>query len=52
MRGLGRTIEVAVHSLWEDTPDEDRIYLAKHHPDLTDDEKRIYRAMELNMKRR
>lgn len=52
MRGLGRTIEVAVHSLWGDTPDEDRIYLAKHHPTLPEDEKNIYRAMEINMKRR
>ena len=50
-RGYGKTIEEAVHLLWEDTPEEDKIYLAKHHPTLPEDEKNIYRAMEINMKR-
>ena len=47
-----RHLERAVAEVWEDLPEEDQAYLAKHNPDLTDEEKRIYRAMELNMKRR
>ena len=46
------TLEQAVLDLWEEMPEEDQIYLAKHNPDLTPEDKRIYRAMEINMKRR
>ena len=46
------TLEQAVSDSWEKIPEDDHIYLAKHNPDLTPEDKRIYRAMELNMKRR
>ena len=46
------TLEQAVSDSWEKLPEVDQIYLAKHNPDLTPEDKRIYRAMELNMKRR
>ena len=46
------SLEQAVLDLWEEMPEEDQIYLAKHNPDITPEEKRIYRAIELNMKRR
>ncbi len=46
------SLEQAVAEVWEGLPEEDQAYLAKHNPDLTDEEKRIYRAIELNMKRR
>ena len=46
------SLEQAVAEYWESIPEDDKIYLAKHHPSLPEEEKRIYRAMELNMKRR
>ena len=46
------SLEKSVLKYWKYASKEDRIYLAKHNPDLTPEEKRIYRAMELNMKRR
>jgi hypothetical protein len=42
----------AVSEYWRNLSQEDRAYLAKHHPSLPEKEKRIYRAIELNMKRR
>ena len=46
------SLEKAVAEYWKWIPQEDRAYLAKHHPSLPEEEKRIYRAIELNMKRR
>ena len=47
----GITLEQAVSDLWNDIPEEDRIYLAKHHPDLPPDEKRGYEALARHKKR-
>ena len=46
------SLEQAVAEYWESIPEDDKIYLAKHHPTLPEKDKRIYRAIELNMKRR
>ncbi len=46
------SLEQAVAEYWKWIPQEDRVYLAKHHPSLPEKNKRIYRAIELNMKRR
>ena len=40
------TLEQAVSDLWNQIPEEDRTYLAKHHPDLSPAEKREYAALE------
>ena len=45
------SIEKAVESEWDELKDREKIHLAKYHPTLSDEEKRIYRAMGLNMKR-
>ena len=42
----------AVSEYWRNLSQDDRAYLSKHHPSLPEKEKRIYRAIELNMKRR
>ena len=52
MRDKKISLEQAVAEYWGYIPEDDKIYLAKHHPTLPEKEKRIYRAMELNMKRR
>ena len=39
-------LEQSVSELWDVIPEEDRIYLAKHHPDLPPEEKREYAALE------
>jgi hypothetical protein len=46
------SLEQAVAEYWKWIPQEDRVYLAKHHPTLPEEDRKIYRAMELNMKRR
>ena len=46
------SIEKAVESEWDELKDIEKIHLAKYHPTLPEEEKRIYRATELNMKRR
>ena len=46
------SLEQAVAECWRNIPQEDRIYLAKHHPSLPEKDRKIYRAIELNMKRR
>ena len=45
------TLEQAVKELWKDIPEEDRIYLAKHNPDLSPEEKGGYQALERHKKR-
>ena len=40
------TLEQAVSDLWNQIPEEDRTYLAKHHPELSPEEKREYAALE------
>ena len=45
------TLEQAVSDLWNQIPEEDRVYLAKHHPDLPPEEKREYEALERHKKR-
>jgi hypothetical protein len=44
-------LEQAVSELWAVIPDEDKIYLAKHHPELTPEEKREYAALARHKKR-
>ena len=44
-------LEQAVKELWDEIPEEDRTYLAKHHPDLPPDEKRGYEALARHKKR-
>ena len=39
-------LEQAVSELWNEIPEEDKIYLAKHNPDLSPEEKREYQALE------
>ena len=39
------SLEQAVAEYWRYVPQEDRVYLAKHHPTLPEDEKRGYEAM-------
>ena len=46
------SLEQAVAEYWKWIPQEDGVYLAKHHPTLPEEEKKVYRAIELNMKRR
>jgi hypothetical protein len=46
------SIEKAVESEWDELKVIEKIHLAKYHPTLPEEEKRIYRATELNMKRR
>jgi len=45
MRGKKISLEQAVAEYWKHIPEEDRIYLAKHNPDLTPEEKREYAAL-------
>ena len=45
------TLEQAVSDLWNDILEEDRIYLAKHHPDLPPEEKKEYMTLERYKKR-
>ena len=52
MKAKKISLEQAVAEVWDELPGEDKAYLAKHHPDLSPEEKRIYRAIELNTKRR
>jgi len=47
----GITLEQAVSDLWNDISEEDRIYLAKHHPDLPPEEKKEYMTLERYKKR-
>ena len=51
MRGKKISLEQAVAEYWKHIPQEDRVYLAKHHPTLPEEEKREYGAME-RLKRR
>ena len=44
-------LEQAVSEVWNDIPEKDRIYLAKHHPDLPPEERRDYMALERHKKR-
>ena len=46
MRDKKISLEQAVDDLWNDIPEEDRIYLAKHNQDLSPEEKRGYTALE------
>lgn len=39
-------LEQAVSELWNEIPEEDKIYLAKHNPNLSPQEKREYGALE------
>ena len=47
----GITLEQAVSDLWNETQEEDRVYLAKHNPDLPPEEKKEYLALERHQKR-
>jgi hypothetical protein len=38
-------LEQAVSELWNEIPEENKIYLAKHNPDLPEEEKREYEAL-------
>ena len=40
------SLEQAVAEYWKSIPKDDRPYLAKHHPDLSPEEKRGYLALE------
>ena len=51
MRDNTIPLEIAVREIWDDIPDEDKIYLAKHHPNLPPEEKREYAALERHKKR-
>jgi len=51
MRDKKISLEQAVAEYWKHIPQEDRVYLAKHHPTLPEEEKREYGAME-RLKRR
>ena len=44
-------LEQAVSDLWDLIPEDDRIYLAKHHPDLPREERGEYMALERHKKR-
>ena len=44
-------LEQAVSELWDVIPDADKIYLAKHHPELTSEEKMEYAALGRHKKR-
>ena len=44
-------LEQAVSDLWDLIPGDDRIYLAKHNPDLSPEERREYMALERHKKR-
>ena len=44
-------LEQAVSDLWNVILDEDKIYLSKHHPDLSPEEKRGYQALARLKKR-
>ena len=46
MRDKKIPLEGAVEELWEELSQDDRVYLAKHHPDLSPEEKRGYAALE------
>ena len=52
MRDKKISLEQAVAEYWRNIPQEDRVYLAKHHPTLPEKDRKIYKAIELNMKRR
>ena len=45
MRDKKISLEQAVAEYWKHIPQEDMVYLAKHHPSLPEDEKRGYEAM-------
>ena len=45
MSDKGISLEEAVESYWKSIPEEDRPYLAKHHPSLPEEEKRGYDAL-------
>jgi hypothetical protein len=45
MRDREISLEQAVSELWNEIPEEDKIYLAKHNPDLSPQEKREYEAL-------
>ena len=51
MNDRGITLEEAVSECWSDLEDEDKLYLAKHNPDLSPEEKRGYQALERHKKR-
>ena len=51
MRGKKISLEQAVAEYWKHIPQEDRVYLAKHHPTLPEEEKREYAALERLKKR-
>ena len=51
MRDNTIPLEIAVREIWDDIAEEDRIYLAKHHPNLPPEEKREYAALERHNKR-
>ena len=51
MSNEGITLEQAVERLWNEIPEEDGTYLAKHHPNLPPEEKREYEALERHKKR-
>ena len=46
MSNEGITLEQAVERLWNEIPEEDRTYLAKHNPNLSPEQKRGYEALE------
>ena len=39
------SLEQAVEGYWKSIPNNDRVYLAKHHPNLPEDKKRGYEAL-------
>jgi 2-oxo-4-hydroxy-4-carboxy--5-ureidoimidazoline (OHCU) decarboxylase len=41
----GFTLEQAVKDKWRYIPKEDKLYLAKHHPDLSQEKKAEYEAL-------
>ena len=45
------SLEQAVAEYWKSIPKDDRLYLAKHHPNLPPEEKREYEALERHKKR-
>ena len=51
MNDRGITLEEAVSECWSDLEDEDKLYLAKHNPDLSPEEKGGYQALERHKKR-
>ena len=46
MRGRKISLEQAVSEIWNEIPEKDKIYLAKHNSDLSPQEKRGYEALE------